>query len=131
MPENQVQGKQSQVSWAKGEEGESKNQQNCENQLRWGEEEEGDGKQGDGVSWQEWKQQESDDQTVPGSLPCEEENEEDKDQLVPSSAALPSIRCKNRKIEENAQQLLAVQHIVAGLDNKFKKNNKIKIIKKI
>jgi len=37
-----------------------------------------------------------------------------EDQLVPSSAALPSIRCKNRKIEENAQQLLAVQHIVAG-----------------
>ena len=37
-----------------------------------------------------------------------------EDQLVPSSAALPSIRCKNRKIEENAEQLLAVQHIVAG-----------------
>ena len=37
------------------------------------------------------------------------------DQLFPSSAALPSIRCKNRKIEENAEQLLAVQHIVAGL----------------
>ena len=77
LPENQVQGKQSQVSWAKGEEGESKNQQNCENQLRWGEEEESDGKQGDGVSWQEWKQQESDDQAVPGSLPSEEENEEE------------------------------------------------------
>jgi len=94
LPENQVQGKQSQVSWAKGEEGESKNQQNCENQLRWGEEEEGDGKQGDGVSWQEWKQQESDDQAVPGSLPCEEENEEekeeDKDQLVPSSSSTSS-----------------------------------------
>ena len=44
LPENQVQGKQSQVSWAKGEEGESKNQQNCENQLRWGEEEEGEGR---------------------------------------------------------------------------------------
>ena len=43
-----------------------------------------------------------------------------EDQLVPSSAALPSIKCKNRKIEENAQQLLAVQHIVAGLDNKSK-----------
>ena len=35
---------------------------------------------------------------------------------MPSSAALPSIRCKNRKIEENAEQLLAVQHIVAGFN---------------
>ena len=35
-------------------------------------------------------------------------------QLVPPSAALPSLRCKNRKIEENQEQLRAVQHIVAG-----------------
>ena len=37
-----------------------------------------------------------------------------EEQLVPASAALPAIRCKNRKIEENAEQLRAVQHIVAG-----------------
>ena len=35
-------------------------------------------------------------------------------QLVPPSAALPNIRCKNRAIEENSEQLTAVQHIVAG-----------------
>ena len=37
-----------------------------------------------------------------------------EEQLVTASAALPAIRCKNRKIEENAEQLRAVQHIVAG-----------------
>lgn len=35
-------------------------------------------------------------------------------QLIPKSAALPNIRCKNKKIEENKEQLTAVQHIIAG-----------------
>merc|ERR1712110_481003 len=87
---------QGEIGCAKEEEIPSREQQGSDSQLdtSWNDEEERDGKQG-GVTWQEWKQQESDDQTVPvsDSLPWEEQEkqrkedkEEDKDQLVPSSS---------------------------------------------
>jgi len=95
--QDQPQLQQGQAGCAKEEESPSKKQQDGDSQLdtSWNNEEERDGKQG-GVTWQEWKQQESDDQTVPvsDSLPWEEEQEEqrtedkeeDKEQLVPSSS---------------------------------------------
>lgn len=95
--QDQPQLQQGQAGCAKEEESPSKKQQDGDSQLdtSWNNEEERDVKQG-GVTWQEWKQQEGDDQTVPvsDSLPWEEEQEEqrtedkeiDKEQLVPSSS---------------------------------------------
>jgi len=92
--------KQGQV--AKEEESPSKERKDSDSQLdtSWSNEEERGDDQG--VSWQEWKQQESDDQTVPvsDSLPWEEEQEEqrkegkdeDNEQLVPSSPSLFSAQ---------------------------------------
>merc|ERR1719397_2512439 len=110
---NQPQVKQGEVGCAKKEEeGPSKEEEDCDSQLdtSWNvEEEESDGKEEAGVTWQEWKQQESDDQTVPvsDSLPWEgeeewkqrkEDKEENTDQLVPS---FPSdFSAKTVRLEE-------------------------------
>ena len=109
---NQPQVKQGEVGCAKKEEeGPSKEEEDCDSQLdtSWNVEEESDGKEADGVTWQEWKQQEGDDQTVPvsDSLPWEgeeegkqrkEDKEENTDQLVPS---FPSdFSAKTVRLEE-------------------------------
>merc|ERR1719237_172232 len=61
--QDQPQLQQGQAGCAKEEESPSKKQQDGDSQLdtSWNNEEERDGKQG-GVTWQEWKQQEGDDQ---------------------------------------------------------------------